>query len=158
MNGYILTVVSTVIITSFLTAILPSGKTASTVKSIAKTVCLIVIISPIMSFLQKGKLGTENSLNIFQENGIQTDFDFINYYSELSVEYAKTMLQNEIQEKFGVQTAVSLDWENQTKSDGYNRVKINGIHVKFCVDIENETKEKVQDYLIKTYQSEVLLE
>lgn len=158
MNGYILSVVSTVIITSFLTAILPNGKTANTVKAIAKTVCLIVIITPLLSFLQKGDLSGENSLDIFQENGIQTNADFINYYSELSVENAQIALQKEIEEKFGVQALIALEWENQMQKDGYYRVKINKITVRFTSEITQKQKETVRDFLMKTYCSEVLLE
>lgn len=159
MNTYLLTILGVVIVSSFLTAILPSGKTTNTVKGIVKTVCLLTIISPILGFLQNAKNPSEKSSVIFQESGIQTDGEFIKYYSELRVNNAQTLLQKELFERFSAQTNVRFLWKTiQEQQDEYNQIQITEIVIHLLSEISEKEKEDMRIYVSKNYCSEVRLE
>jgi len=159
LNAYLLTILGVVIISSFLTAILPSGKTSNTVKGIVKTVCLLTIISPILGFLQNAKSPSENSSVIFQESGIQTDGEFIKYYSELRVNNAQILLQEELFQRFSAQTNVCFLWENtQEKQDAHNQIQITEIIIRVLSEITEKEKEDMRIYVSKNYCSEVRIE
>ena len=81
MSVYVLSVIGTVLLCSILTSILPTGKTNSVIKGIAKLVCVISIVMPVLIFFQSGKWSMNQ--NIFQkefaESIIKTDEAFIQY-------------------------------------------------------------------------------
>ena len=73
MNGYLISVVGTVLLCALLTAILPEGKTANLIKAVAKLACLVAIIAPVPAFLQQSSFGIidKNLQNFFGENSIR---------------------------------------------------------------------------------------
>ena len=160
MNGYLLTIIGTVLISSVFTAILPEGKTANTVKGIAKLVCLLVIISPVLNFLQKGTESGKNSQTFFSETGIQTDESFIKYYSEMRIRNAETLLEEELYENFSIETEVALQWKYDTEDGTYDveKIRITQVQVVVPQETEKEARTNMWEYLSKNYCSEVLIE
>ena len=107
-DKYLLSVVGTILLGAVLTAIIPEGKTAGIVRSMTKLVCLLVIISPILSYLSSEKaVGKEKN---FTQSVIQTDESFIQYYSELRVEQAEKAIAEALKQEFSVDCGVRLDW------------------------------------------------
>ncbi len=155
MNGYLLSVIGTVLITTVLVAILPEGKTSKVVQGIAKCVCLLAIVSPIPNLLKSVKSDEKdfNSQIIFSQTVIETDEDFINYYSEMRIRAAQEDLEREIKEKFSVQSEVTLAWEYESEE-----IRITAIRVRLQDERSEEEKTSMWEYLTKNYCSEVLIE
>ena len=111
MNEYLLSVIGVVLLSSLLTAILPEGKTAPFIKSVMRTVCILAIISPIISFFHSdvfaiGKI--KKSDEFFSQSVIESEQAFINYYSELRVSEAERALEKEIYTKYLLEEFQSL--------------------------------------------------
>lgn len=160
LDGYLLCVIGTVLISALLTAILPEGKTAVTIKSVAKLACLLTIISPIPKLLryEQNLVGTsaENGENFFTETVIQTDESFIKYYSQLCVRQTETHLQNELRQTYGVQSDITLEWSLMTEDE--SKIKVDKIRVTLEENATEEVRGQVYEYLTKNYCSEVLIE
>ena len=150
-DAYLLSVVGTILLGAVLTAIIPEGKTAGIVRSMTKLVCLLVIISPILSYLSAEKaVKTEKN---FTQSVIQTDESFIQYYSELRVVQTEQAITQELQKEFGMDCVVRLEWLLKEE-----RIQITQICVQAQETCDEEVKARMCEYLIKNYCSEVLLE
>ncbi len=150
-DSYLLSVVGTILLGAVLTAIIPEGKTAGTVRSMTKLVCLLVIISPILSYLSAGNAtGKEKN---FTQSVIQTDESFIQYYSELRVEQAEKAIAEALQKEFTVDCKVQLEWLLEEE-----QIHITKICVRTQEACDKEVKSRMCEYLMKNYCSEVLLE
>ena len=165
MNGYLLSIIGTVLLCAIITVIIPSGKTAGTVKGIAKLVCVLAIIAPILRFFKTGELDWTKSGSDgenFSKTVIEIDQDFIQYYSESRVEAAERQLENLLKDEFGVKTTISLQWEfaNETIANRYEweRIYIKQIYVKILDTQGESVQTAVREYLTKNYCSEVILE
>ncbi|MBE5746687.1 MAG: hypothetical protein E7352_00720 [Clostridiales bacterium] len=165
MNGYLASIIGTVLLCAVLTAILPQGKTSGLIKGIAKLACVLVIVSPVLHFFKTGEIGgnsAEDSFTFFPQTGIQTDESFIHYYSEMRVRETETLLKSELLDRYAVETEVTLLWEEETEQVGKyyesERIKINQIHIKCEEEPSKELKENMWEYLTKNYCSEVLIE
>lgn len=162
LDGYLLCIIGTVLLSSLLTALLPEGKTSASVKAVAKLICLLAIISPIPRFLQIefffdgiDDTNNKNSETNFSQTVIETDESFIKYYCKIRVENAQKGLQEEILAKFSIGALVTLDWEYQPSNDD---IKIEKIYVKTESELDGEAKKQMWEYLRKNYCSEVLIE
>lgn len=152
MSGYLLSVIGTVLIAALFTAITPEGKTAGLIKAIAKSVCLLAIIAPIPSYLNSEKSDEKNRdfQTIFSQTVIETDEDFIKYYSEMRIRATTQALEAELKEKFLVEASVELQWAYDL-----GEIKI----TKMIVKTENgEENTAMWEYLTKNYCSEVMIE
>ena len=152
MNGYLLGVIGTVLLAALLTAIAPEGKTSGLIKAIAKSACLLAIVAPIPSYLNLGNFDEKNadSQTIFSQTVIETDGDFIKYYSEMRIRATAQALETELKEKFSVETSVELKWTYES-----DEIKI----TKIIVKAENgEANADMWEYLTKNYCSEVMIE
>lgn len=163
MSGYLLSIIGTVLLSAILTAILPEGKTAATVKNIAKIACLVVIVSPVLGIfrsLSGEEKFDENSEIFFSQTVIQTDEEFIKYYSEMRIQNAQAALQEELFNSFSVETDVTLFWEYTGEKEYYNvdKIKITKIYVKTENQTHEEDERAMWEYLTKNYCSEVLIE
>lgn len=162
MNGYLVAVIGTVLISAVVTAITPDGKTAAVIKGIAKLICLLSIVAPIPRFLQmlNSDESSENSQMYFSENVIQTDEDFIKYYSEMRVHAVENALKMEIKDKFSIDASVALEWKYDTEKDDYDaeKIRILKMIVQPANEIGEEEKTAMWEYLTKNYCSEVLIE
>ena len=156
MSGYLLSVVGTILISAVLTVIIPDGKTAPTIKHIARLACLAIIISPIPKLFQKNTSGTQINGNFFTEKVIQTDASFIQYYSELRINNLEAIMEREILEKFSINIKVEVECENVEDYTGELNVK--RIRLFETSGVTEEKKMVVWEYLKQNYCSEVLIE
>ena len=154
MNGYLLSVIGTILLSALLTAILPNGKTSAVIKAITKLACLLVIISPVFSYIQ-AETGTSNgnSSKNLSQSVIQTDEAFITYYSEMRIQNAQAQLESEIKEKFGLDCRVVFNW----KYDKEN-IRIIKLTVQPQTGISERQNSELYEYLTKNYCSEVIIE
>lgn len=150
MNGYLLSVIGTVLISALFTAIIPQGKTASLINAIAKLACLLVIVSPVLNYISSYKKD-KNIENNSIKSVINTDESFIEYYSEMKVSEAEEGLEKEILQTFDIVCQLHLDWIKT--EDG---VYIQSISVQTQGD--DEQKSALYEYLTKNYCCEVLIE
>ena len=168
MNEYLLCVIGTVLLSAVLTAIAPDGKTSSVIKGAAKLACILAIVSPVMNFFATGEMQAgkiwgveENSTTNFSQIGIQTDGEFIKYYSEMRIRHTQTALEKELWNDFNAKTTVLLDWERKDFQSGRyeeSAVCITKINVTCENEIGEEVKQKMWEYLKTNYCSEVLIE
>ena len=165
LSEYLLSLIGVVLLSAILTAIIPEGKTAGLIKSVMRMVCVLAIISPILTFLGDGALsvsGIKNSTSILSETSIQQDSAFIHYYSEMRVTETEKSLQEEIFERFSVDCEVELLWRFESEKVGKKTdielIKITQICVKMIEKQEEEVVRKMWEYLTENYCSEVLIE
>ena len=154
MNGYLLSVIGTILLSALLTAILPNGKTSAVIKAITKLACLLVIISPVFSYIQ-AETGTSNgnSSKNLSQSVIQTDESFITYYSEMRIQNTQAQLESEIKEKFDLGCRVVFTW----KYDKEN-IRIIKLTVQPQTELSERQNSELYEYLTKNYCSEVVIE
>ncbi len=161
MSGYLLSVMGTVLVCSLLTAIAPEGKTSSVIKGIARLACVLTIIAPVLRFFQTGSIG-ENAEGNFQENVIQTDESFIQYYSKERVQEAEVALQNDLKGRYDTDCDVRLEWLLEEENFGGHytaeHIRITAIYVNVLENVNEEVKLDMSAYLTQNYCSEVLIE
>ena len=165
MNEYLLGVIGTVLLSAIITAILPEGRTAGTVKTITRLACIIAIISPILRFFKTGEMGeltAKNSSGIFSQSVIDSEPAFIQYYSEMRIAEAERVLEEEIKEAYGVDADVTLVWTVVEEGIGgiYQTecIKISQIKIRLNEQSDEEVLENMWNDLSKNYCSEVLIE
>ena len=158
MSEYLLGIIGTVLISAVLTAILPSGKTSSMIKSVARLACLVVVLSPLVAFFKEGESIGNNFLKI----GIQTDKNFIEYCSKISVENAEKSIEEHLVERYGKNFEVSLVWEEIKTDEGVyevERIKITKAFLSPASgEVTQKEEEEIQNYLLENFNlsSEVL--
>lgn len=148
MNGYLLSVIGTVLLSAVLTAIAPNGKTAFVIKNVAKLACLLVIVSPLLTYVQREKKGGDLKNNSTKEV-INTDESFIQYYSEMKVRQAEETLEKEIFEKLSLSCKLTFSWELLEDEIFIRKITV-------LSPIDTEEKESLYEYLTKNYCSEVV--
>ena len=154
MNGYLLSVIGIVLLSSLLNSILPDGKTRGLIQGITRLACVLAIVSPIFTYLQSGAFSVfegKKTSAFFSESVIQSEEAFIEYYSELRVSETESALQAEILEKYGVKTILSLSYERKN-----GKIKILQIQVKMGTDTGK--KGLICQYLKTNYCEEVLID
>lgn len=162
MREYVLSIVGTVLLSAVITAILPDGKTAVTIKSVAKTLCVLIIVSPILTYFQRNAEASAilgNSQINFLETDIQSDQAFIQYFSNQRVLQTQTQLERELKERYGLSLTVVCVWEWRKRENvGYEEVYISQIRVQGAKEERKELQQEILEYLTKNYCEEVLLE
>ena len=163
MNAYVLSVIGTILLSAIITAILPDGKTNSVIKGVSRLACVIAIVMPILTFFQSGDWSVgEIFKEDFSKIVIQTDEEFIQYYSEMRVRETQESLQNELLNEFSVKSKVEIAWdmENGEYAERYEdyKIKITQIHVENKEKQTEEVERAMWVYLTENYCSEVLIE
>jgi len=163
-NSYLFSIIGIVLISSMITAIMPEGKMSGIVKSMTKLICLFIIISPIFQFFQNVKRIDAGKFyqDIFKNSVIETDEEFIKYYSESTMSYMENALEQEIFEKYAINVCIWLDWTYSTENiwNLYpeRKIQINQIYVRTEQEMNEEEKNILWEYLTQNYCSEVLIE
>ena len=155
MNEYLLSIIGTVLLSAVLTAIIPEGKTSAVIKNITKFCCILIIISPILQFFHKGSasdISVFKSENFFGETVIQTDEDFIKYYSEMRIQQTEEVLSEKLFERYSVSCEVWLDWSFE------GDIRIERIVVKLLENVDEEVKGEMRLFLVENCCGEVLIE
>ncbi len=165
MNEYLLSVIGTVLLCTLLTAIMPEGKSTAVIKGIARLVCVLTIISPVLRFFKSGSIediiqGNEGIF--FEESVIEKETAFIQYYSEMRVRETESSLEKEIGERYSLEVSVALIWELEEEAfaDAYalQNLRIRQIRVLLPEKTNEEVRREIFAYLTENYRSEVLLE
>lgn len=156
MNGYLLCVIGTVMLSALLTAITPEGKSSSVIKGVCRLICVLAIVAPVLKFLQSDESKSNEKIfeTFFIQSGIDMDENVIQYYSELKIQEAEKRIEEEMKEDFALSVNIDLHWQKE-ESD---QIKITCIYVKIQEEYEQEVAEKMWEYLTKNYCSEVLIE
>ena len=167
LDGYLLSIIGTVLLCSIITAIVPEGKTSTIIKGITRLVCLLVIISPIPYFLNRESIfditneeNTKTANGFFPQTVIQTDDAFIQYYSEMKIRETEGLLEREVKELFDVSANVTLNWvfDGEKKNFNTDKIRLIKIVVQTKQELNEEQKQKMCNYLMKNYCSEVQIE
>lgn len=155
MNGYLLSVIGTVLLCSLITAIAPDGKTSASIKGIAKLVCILAIITPVLRFFKTGDLSVfidKNRQEFFSKEGIEADWEFIEYYCEMRIQQTEEALESELLEKYEVVTECNLSCRIE------KGICVEKIYIKLPKNTDEEVKNAMWRYLTENYCSEVLIE
>lgn len=147
MNGYLLSVIGTVLFCSILTAVMPQGKTATMVNAIARLACIIAILAPIPAYL------SGEQFVFFGETVIETDNEFIKYCSELRVQEAGKKLEDELNERYDTQLSVTLLWGWENISQGYEQGKIAVYQASIVCgkDFSFDSRQEIVEYVDEQY-------
>lgn len=164
MKEYLLMIAGVIVLSTFLTALIPSGKMESIIKSVTKLACLLVIVSPILRFFQTGKLyaDSENNSNIiFTQNVIESEASFIQYYCEMRALATQDALEKELQEQFGITSKTCVHWELDGDANDYDfskNIRILRITVQLSKSIDEEIAFKIKNHIQTKYDCEVTIE
>jgi hypothetical protein len=135
--------------------VVPEGKTSASIKGIAKLVCVLAIIMPVLRFFKTGSLDSfidKNSQEFFTEAVIEADGEFIQYNCEMRIRQAEEALEADILHKYAVATECALIWRLEKD------IRIEQIHVGIPKNTDEEVKNDMWRYLTENYCSEVLIE
>ena len=167
LDGYLLSIIGVILLCSIITAIIPNGKTAGVIKGITRLVCLLTIISPIPYFLKGEKIfdntneeNTKIANGFFPQTGIQTDEEFIHYYSEMKIRETEALLEKEMKDLFGQSTKINIFWVYDSKEGcvDTDKIRVTKIFVQTENPLSEEEKREMSNYLTKNYCSEVQIE
>ena len=153
MSEYLLTIVGTTLFSSIIVAILPSGKTSELIKAIARTACLAVILSPIVTLFVDAK----NYNGIFVESGIQLHQNFIEYSCERRIQETEGVLLKDLDGRFDGISFVAVSCESQTVDwGGYSveEIRVTDILVETEYSFSEMEIQAVRDYLWNSYGCE----
>ena len=161
MKEYLLCVIGVVLLSALITMFLPEGKTSSTIKGVAKMLCLLCILSPIPQML-KGLQGNTNSPEKDTEGDLETfvidtDESFIKYYSQMRIQNAERLLEGEILEDYGVSCLVKITWEFNEEIYDTDSIKIQSVQIS-CENATEETAMRIKQDLKERYLLEVQIE
>ncbi len=149
MLDWILSCGATVILTSIIMIILPSGKLSAIIKSIFSLVVLLVVISPITK-ISKGDFSIDN---VFTGGEIYVQEEFLHFIAESKIKIYEENC-NKILGNFGIENA-QLDFEFLI-TENYS-VEVQKLKVdlkksvinsdKEHIDIIKDVKEALAEYL-----------
>jgi hypothetical protein len=148
-----LSVVGTVLLSSVLVAIIPSGKTSDLIKAILRTACIVVILSPATKLFVELK----NNSSIFVESSIETHNDFIEYSCTRRVEETEKLLMEELSEEFDGIHSVTFSWALAEVNQGrylVEEIQVNEILVETKFAFSSQKIEEVKAFLLKKYGCE----
>ena len=147
MSEYLLSIVGAILLSAVLTSILPEGKTLGMVKSVAKLVCVLVILSPFGKWLKNPIQITEN---YFSQSVIKIDESFIEYCRENAIAQAEEQIEEEILQNFLLQSDVEFICKIG-QDDGVSVTQM-------IVRIKGGECQEVEKYLTEKYGYEVRME
>ncbi len=165
MNGYLSGVLGTVLLCAILAAIAPEGKTSATIKGVARLACVLAIVAPVFRFFSTGdiqSLAIENNENFFSETGIDGENGYIKYYSDERIQSAEKALQEELKDKYEVDTKIEIEYsltvENIYELYPATMIQVERIRIQTQAQVREEVKKEMWLYVTENYCSEVLLE
>lgn len=153
MNSYLLTVTGTVLFSSIIIAILPSGKTAELIKAIVRTACLAVILSPVADLF--GEL--KKNEGIFVESSIQAHEDFIEYSCNERIKATEKLLKKDLDGRFGGVDSTEIAWVWETVNVGgysVDEIRIRSVLVKMKTTLTEAQKKEIGEYILVSYGCE----
>ena len=149
MKAWILSVSAVVMITAIITLVLPEAKIGKYIKSIFSLFIIFTIIKPLF-YIKESEFDYKN---IFYQNNIELQYDFIEYVSQEKInEYEKQCLK--ILENSGIQKSLlkisySLEVDSKIKIEQVTINLKNSVIIsdKEHIDIIKESKQNIASYL-----------
>lgn len=141
MVDYILGLTGIVLLSTILTNVLPTGKTAVLIKNIVRLCAYLSILTPAFNFFNKELSSSTKILqDYFSEEVIQTDNSYIQYCSEKTVENVEKVIRERLLTEYSVETTVRLLIED---SETPARIKIEKIEIDgSCISTETQSRIK----------------
>lgn len=107
MSSWILTICGVCVLSVIVDLVLPDGQTNKHIKNVFSYIIVLVIVAPIPKLINKGLDINE----IFQQQEISIDKDYIYQLNQYKLDILKTSIEKDIEGKniFGVEIAISAD-------------------------------------------------
>ena len=153
MKEYLLSIVGITLISSILSTISPNGKMNGIVKSGARLLTLLVILSPVIDYFSGDKRASGLFSDFYEETVINLDESFIEYCSEKQVEYVEEKLREEIALKYSVDVQVDIATKEE-KEEGREDSKIR-IEYILLQGVDEDKKAEIIEFIEKKYGCEV---
>jgi len=122
MSSYILSVCGAVIISALVSIIMPEGKTGKFINGIVKIACVLIMVSPIISWVYKLKGEKSQSVNNIK---VDIDDDFLNYFNNVKAEELEKDIKKIIENQYDIEVFVEIDWQISNYAFTLKKVLIN---------------------------------
>lgn len=122
MSSYILSVCGAVIISALVSIIMPEGKTGKFINGIVKITCVLIMVSPIISWVYKLKGEKSQSVNNIK---VDIDDDFLNYFNNVKAEELEKEIKKIIENQYDIEVFVEIDWQISNYAFTLKKVLIN---------------------------------
>lgn len=115
MQAYILSIAGVVLICAVITVIAPHGKMGKFIKGSMRLFILVVMISPLIGWVQKGEL------SIATDTQIENDEGYLTHCAAILEEDDENALCEYLEKKFGVSALIEVE---RVKNAPFERKKI----------------------------------
>lgn len=134
MNSWIISIGIALLLTTFLTILLPKGKSAKFIKGISTIIVMLVVLKPFSALKNGGDL-----LFLSDDGKICVDENYIAYAIEKSIENKKNAVKKLCDEYGFPNSEVEMIYE----TDEYYSTKITGISVFINFDVINPPESRI---------------
>ena len=151
-SAWILGIVGVVVLSIIVDLVMPNGSTSKFIKNIFAFVIVIVILSPIVSFLSKKDIKLED---IFENNNITIQEEFLSNVNQKILNKLQKELENDIEE-FGI-SGVQVGLKANIFEEKLNIEQVS-IDLKKCVIDENISHIDIKTSILKIVLRKINIE
>lgn len=151
-SAWILGIVGVVVLSIIVDLVMPNGSTSKFIKNIFAFVIVIVILSPIVSFLSKKDIKLED---IFENNNITIQEEFLSSVNQKILNKLQKELENDIEE-FGI-SGVQVGLKANIFEEKLNIEQVS-IDLKKCVIDENISHIDIKTSILKIVLRKINIE
>ena len=151
-SAWILGIVGVVVLSIIVDLVMPNGSTSKFIKNIFAFVIVIVILSPIVSFLSKKDIKLED---IFENNNITIQEEFLSSVNQKILNKLQEELENDIEE-FGI-SGVQVGLKANIFEEELNIEQVS-IDLKKCVIDENISHIDIKTSILKIVLRKINIE
>lgn len=151
-SAWILGIVGVVVLSIIVDLVMPNGSTSKFIKNIFAFVIVIVILSPIVSFLSKKDIKLED---IFENNNITIQEEFLSSVNQKILNKLQEELENDIEE-FGI-SGVQVGLKANIFEEKLNIEQVS-IDLKKCVIDENISHIDIKTSILKIVLRKINIE
>ncbi len=151
-SAWILGIVGVVVLSIIVDLVMPNGSTSKFIKNIFAFVIVIVILSPIVSFLSKKDIKLED---IFENNNITIQEEFLSSVNQKILNKLQKELENDIEE-FGI-SGVQVGLKANIFEEELNIEQVS-IDLKKCVIDENISHIDIKTSILKIVLRKINIE
>ena len=151
-SAWILGIVGVVVLSIIVDLVMPNGSTSKFIKNIFAFVIVIVILSPIVSFLSKKDIKLED---IFENKNITIQEEFLSSVNQKILNKLQKELENDIEE-FGI-SGVQVGLKANIFEEELNIEQVS-IDLKKCVIDENISHIDIKTSILKIVLRKINIE
>ena len=151
-SAWILGIVGVVVLSIIVDLVMPNGSTSKFIKNIFAFVIVIVILSPIVSFLSKKDIKLED---IFENNNITIQEEFLSSVNQKILNKLQKELENDMEE-FGI-SGVQVGLKANIFEEELNIEQVS-IDLKKCVIDENISHIDIKTSILKIVLRKINIE